>query len=93
MERIPTDAPNALVFRSQPEIEEGFLHGGFWKYNAKPSNTLPFARDSLDNDESENIIQDDVIIVGQDIAAGLIRMGILQMMIVACDCGRNLSNL
>ncbi|KAK4340503.1 hypothetical protein RND71_041965 [Anisodus tanguticus] len=81
VERIPTlqrDAPTAPIFRSRPEIEDGFLHGGFWKYNAKPSNLLPFTPDSLDNGESEHTIQDDVVVGGQDIAAGLIRMGILQ---------------
>lgn len=81
VERIPTlqrEAPTAPVFRSRPEIEDGFLHGGFWKYNAKPSNILHFALDYLDNDESEHTIQDDVVVAGQDIAAGLIRMGILQ---------------
>ncbi|KAK6805994.1 hypothetical protein RDI58_003779 [Solanum bulbocastanum] len=81
VERIPTlqrEATTAPVFRSRPEIEDGFLHGGFWKYNAKPSNILPFARDYLDNDESGHTIQDDVVVAGQDIAAGLIRMGILQ---------------
>ncbi|XP_060168684.1 transcriptional elongation regulator MINIYO [Lycium barbarum] len=81
VERIPTlqrDAPTAPIFRSRPEIEDGFLHGGFWKYNAKPSNILPFTRDSLGNGESEPTIQDDVVVAGQDIAAGLIRMGILQ---------------
>ncbi|PHT41945.1 hypothetical protein CQW23_20799 [Capsicum baccatum] len=81
VERIPTlqrEAPTAPVFRSRPEIEDGFLHGGFWKYNAKPSNILLLARDYLDKDESEHTIQDDVVVAGQDIAAGLIRMGILQ---------------
>lgn len=81
VERIPTlqrEAPTAPVFRSRPEIEDGFLHGGFWKYNAKPSNILLFARDYVDNDESEHTIQDDVVVAGQDIAAGLVRMGILQ---------------
>lgn len=80
-QRIPTlqrEAPTAPVFRSRPEIEDGFLHGGFWKYNAKPSNILPFTPDYLDNDESGHTIQDDVVVAGQDIAAGLIRMGILQ---------------
>ncbi|CAN4107312.1 unnamed protein product [Withania somnifera] len=81
VERIPTlqrEAPTAPVFRSRPEIENGFLHGGFWKYNAKPSNILLFARDYADNDENEHTIQDDVVVAGQDIAAGLVRMGILQ---------------
>ncbi|MCD7463307.1 hypothetical protein HAX54_050317 [Datura stramonium] len=81
VERIPTlqrEALTAPVFRSRPKIEDGFLHGGFWKYNSKPSNILPSAQDYLDNDESEHTIQDDVVVAGQDITAGLIRMGILQ---------------
>nr|GMD46720.1 transcriptional elongation regulator MINIYO [Ipomoea batatas] len=81
-ERIPyywMDVPTAPVFRSRPDIDGGFLHGGFWKYNTKPSNILPLAEDSLNNKpEDEHTIQDDVVVAGQDIAAGLIRMGILQ---------------
>nr|GMD40350.1 transcriptional elongation regulator MINIYO [Ipomoea batatas] len=81
-ERIPyywMDVPTAPVFRSRPDIDGGFLHGGFWKYNTKPSNILPLAEDSLNNKpENEHTIQDDVVVAGQDIAAGLIRMGILQ---------------
>lgn len=73
------DVPTAPVFRSRPEIDGGFLHGGFWKYNTKPSNILPLAEDSLNNKpEDEHTIQDDIVVAGQDIAAGLIRMGILQ---------------
>ena len=34
------DTYTAPVFRSKPEIDVGFLHGGFWKYSAKPSNIL-----------------------------------------------------
>ncbi|CAB4284428.1 unnamed protein product [Prunus armeniaca] len=34
------DTFTAPVFRSKPEIAVGFLRGGFWKYNAKPSNIL-----------------------------------------------------
>lgn len=68
----------APVFRSKPEIDGGYLHGGFWKYNTKPSNILPSSDEEVD-DESEAgcTIQDDVIVAGQDVAAGFIRMGIL----------------
>ncbi|GFS34706.1 RPAP1-like, carboxy-terminal protein [Actinidia rufa] len=38
----PKDLCTAPEFRSRPEIDVGFLQGGFWKYNAKPSNILPF---------------------------------------------------
>jgi hypothetical protein len=68
----------APVFRSKPEIDVGFLHGGFWKYSAKPSNILPVDEDVLDAEsEGKHTIQDDIVVGGQDIAAGLVRMGIL----------------
>ncbi|KAG8644111.1 hypothetical protein MANES_11G100750v8 [Manihot esculenta] len=66
------------VFRSKPEINAGFLHGGFWKYNAKPSNILTFTEDVIDDEtEGKHTIQDDIVVAGQDFAAGLVRMGIL----------------
>ncbi|GFY94536.1 RPAP1-like, carboxy-terminal protein [Actinidia rufa] len=65
--------------RSRPEIDVGFLHGGFWKYNAKPSNILPFGEDIVsDKAEDEHTIQDDIVVAGQDFVAGLVRMGILE---------------
>ncbi|OVA10752.1 RNA polymerase II-associated protein 1 [Macleaya cordata] len=66
------------VFRSRPKIEDGFLHGGFWKYNTKPSSILPLGDETVDaQNEGEHTIQDDIVVAGQDIAAGLVRMGIL----------------
>ncbi|KAK6159618.1 hypothetical protein DH2020_006932 [Rehmannia glutinosa] len=81
LEKMPTyarDVCTAPVFRSKPDINVGFLRGGFWKYNTKPSNILCFAEE-LDDDkgEGERTIQDDVVVAGQDFAAGLVRMGIL----------------
>ena len=38
----------APVFRSGPEIELVFLHGGFWKYNTTPSNIFPLSEDIMD---------------------------------------------
>uniref|UniRef100_A0A5B7BRB8 Transcriptional elongation regulator MINIYO n=1 Tax=Davidia involucrata TaxID=16924 RepID=A0A5B7BRB8_DAVIN len=74
----PKDVCTASVFRSRPEIDVGFLHGGFWKYSAKPSNILPFGEDIMDDKiEGEHTIQDDIVVAGQDFAAGLVRMGIL----------------
>lgn len=70
------DICTAPVFRARPELDGGFLHGGFWKYNTKPSNIIPCSGET-ENDESEGTIQDDVTVAGQDVAAGLIRMGIL----------------
>lgn len=68
----------APIFRSKPDINGGFLRGGFWKYSAKPSSILPFDENSVkDNNEEEHTIQDDIIVAGQDFAAGLVRMGVL----------------
>ncbi|XP_057500992.1 transcriptional elongation regulator MINIYO-like [Actinidia eriantha] len=75
----PKDLCTAPSFRSRPEIDVGFLHGGFWKYNAKPSNILPFGEDIVsDKAEDEHTIQDDIVVAGQDFVAGLVRMGILE---------------
>jgi RNA polymerase II-associated protein 1 len=72
------DTCTSPVFCSKPNLDGGFLEGGFWKYNTKPSNILPHYGD---NDEEEgdekHTIQDDVVLSGQDIAAGFVRMGIL----------------
>lgn len=73
-EKVLCTAP---VFRCRPEIELGFLHGGFWKYNAKPSNIFPLSMDMNDKTEETHTIQDDIVVAGQDFAAGLVRMGIL----------------
>ncbi|CBI37806.3 unnamed protein product, partial [Vitis vinifera] len=74
-EKVVCTAP---VFRSRPEIELGFLHGGFWKYNTKPSNIFPLSEDIMDAKSEEKLtIQDDIVVAGQDFAAGLVRMGIL----------------
>ncbi|GLT42980.1 hypothetical protein SLA2020_169570 [Shorea laevis] len=75
------DIHTAPVFRSKPEIDVGFMHGGFWKYSAKPSNILPFGDDVVDDGtEGKHTIQDDIVVAGQDSAAGLVRMGILPRM-------------
>ncbi|KAK3015160.1 hypothetical protein RJ639_005306 [Escallonia herrerae] len=80
-EKLPTyqkDVCTAPVFRSRPKIDFGFLNGGFWKYNTKPSNILPFGESVADDKpEVEHTIQDDTVVAGQDFAAGLVRMGIL----------------
>ncbi|KAK4788881.1 hypothetical protein SAY86_020200 [Trapa natans] len=71
------DVYTAPVFRSKPEIGVGFLHAGFWKYSAKTSNLFPFGETSDEENEGKHTIQDDIVVAGQDFAAGLIRMGIL----------------
>lgn len=81
LERTPiyaVDFCTAPVFRTKPDVNAGFLRGGFWKYNTKPSNILHFGEGSSRvAAEGEHTIQDDVIVAGQDVAAGLVRMGIL----------------
>ncbi|XP_043702018.1 transcriptional elongation regulator MINIYO [Telopea speciosissima] len=68
----------APIFRSKPGIDVGFLCGGFWKYSTKPSNILPSGSDIVDDEnEEEHTIQDDIVVAGQDFAAGLVRMGVL----------------
>ncbi|XP_062086775.1 transcriptional elongation regulator MINIYO [Humulus lupulus] len=72
------DICTAPVFRSKPEIDVGFLRGGFWKYNAKPSNIVTLDEEMIDDDtEGKHTIQDDIVFAGQDFAAGLVRMGVL----------------
>ncbi|XP_073294096.1 transcriptional elongation regulator MINIYO-like isoform X2 [Primulina huaijiensis] len=67
----------APVLRSRPDINSGFLRGGFWKYSAKPSNIDFIGEELGDEPGDERTIQDDLVVARQDIAAGLIRMGIL----------------
>lgn len=71
------DVFTAPVFRSRPDINAGFLRGGFWKYSAKSSNIDFIGEESGDGPAGEHTIQDDLVFAGQDITAGLIRMGIL----------------
>ncbi|KAK1588222.1 hypothetical protein Q3G72_021100 [Acer saccharum] len=72
------DIFTAPVFRSKPEVDLGFFRGGYWKYNAKPSNILLYGEDIMDDEtEGKHTIQDDIFVGGQDFAAGLVRMGIL----------------
>ncbi|XP_050108271.1 transcriptional elongation regulator MINIYO-like [Malus sylvestris] len=78
MATLHMDTFTAPVFRSKPEIDVGFLRGGFWKYNAKPSNIVALDEEIIDDEtEGKRTIQDDVVVAGQDFAAGLVRMGIL----------------
>ncbi|KAL8098401.1 hypothetical protein AgCh_031236 [Apium graveolens] len=68
----------APVFRSRPRIEDNFLKGGLWKYNTKPSDLLPFDDKTMDYEaEGGKTIQDDIVVAVQDLAAGLVRMGII----------------
>lgn len=70
----------APVFRSRPDLKQGFLQGGFWKYNTKPSSLLPDFHENENENDSEDgssTIKDDMVVAGQDVAAGLIRMSIL----------------
>ncbi|CAL9188495.1 transcriptional elongation regulator MINIYO [Musa acuminata AAA Group] len=81
-EKVTTSKKNtfmAPVFRSRPDADGGFLHGGYWKYNTKPSNILLTNEQNSEDDENEeqHTIQDDVVVAGQDVASGLVRMGVL----------------
>ncbi|KAL6603896.1 hypothetical protein ACP70R_044257 [Stipagrostis hirtigluma subsp. patula] len=72
------DVCTAPVFRSKPDLDGGFLEGGFWKYNTKPSNLVPnYSENDEEEGDDKHTIQDDVIVSGQDVAAGFVRMGIL----------------
>eukprot|EP00268_Persea_americana_P057443 TRINITY_DN6885_c0_g1_i1.p1 TRINITY_DN6885_c0_g1~~TRINITY_DN6885_c0_g1_i1.p1 ORF type:complete len:1634 (+),score=331.98 TRINITY_DN6885_c0_g1_i1:690-4904(+) len=72
------DTCTAPVFQSKQEINTGFLNGGFWKFSTKPSNIFPFSDENVDDEDGgKHTIQDDNTVAGQDVAAGLIRMGIL----------------
>ncbi|KAK4437590.1 Transcriptional elongation regulator MINIYO [Sesamum alatum] len=90
-EKSPTyarDVHTAPVFRSKPDVNSGFLRGGFWKYNTKPSNILCFPEESVgDTAEGEHTIQDDIVVAGQDFAAGLVRMGILPRICYLLETG------
>lgn len=82
MQKVTTSKKNtfmAPVFRSRPDADGGFLHGGYWKYNTKPSNILLTNEQNSEDDENEeqHTIQDDVVVAGQDVASGLVRMGVL----------------
>ncbi|XP_066374344.1 transcriptional elongation regulator MINIYO-like isoform X3 [Miscanthus floridulus] len=72
------DICTAPVFRSKPDLDGGFLEGGFWKYNTNHQIyshiMVPMMRTKL---MTSNTIQDDVVVSGQDVAAGFVRMGIL----------------
>ncbi|XP_022943843.1 transcriptional elongation regulator MINIYO [Cucurbita moschata] len=82
------DLCTAAVFRSKPEINAGFLHGGFWKYSAKPSNILPISEDVENVEDGEKYtIQDDIVVAQQDIAAGLVRMGLLPRLRYLLEAG------
>lgn len=72
------DTYTAPIFRSKPEIDVGFLHGGYWKYSAKPSNILLYGDDIVEDEtQGKQTIQDDIVVAGQDFTAGLVRMGVL----------------
>lgn len=86
------DICTAPIFRRKPDIDVGFLHGGFWKYSAKPSNILPFSEDSIKEEtDGKHTIQDDIVVAGQDFTAGLVRMGILPRLRYLLEV-RNINN-
>ncbi|KAL3692622.1 hypothetical protein R1sor_006273 [Riccia sorocarpa] len=70
----------APIFRRKTKHDEGFIGHGRWKYNVKKSEMFPFsgtsAREQVD-EEGTDTVGDDGHVANKDVAAGLIRMGIL----------------
>lgn len=71
----PGDRPSytAPVFRKHTKQDEGFIGGGRWKYNVKSSEMFVEGR----VDEKSETVGDDATVACKDVAAGLIRTGIL----------------
>ncbi|XP_024529166.1 transcriptional elongation regulator MINIYO [Selaginella moellendorffii] len=68
----------APVFRKRSNHEEdGYLGGGYWKYNVKSSELLLSQVNNNDNDNSDTTVADDATVATKDVAAGFIRMGVL----------------
>ncbi|CAM6083393.1 unnamed protein product [Calypogeia fissa] len=70
----------APVFRRKTKQDEGFIGGGRWKYNAKISEMFPFsntAAQQKSEEDGKETVADDSHVSNKDVAAGLIRMGIL----------------
>lgn len=83
------DIFTAPVFRRKPDINLGFLSGGYWKYSAKPTNILVFGEEIMDDEtEGKHTIQDDIAVAGQDFAAGLVRMGILPRLLYILEVSK-----
>lgn len=67
----------APVFQKSMFKESGLIGDCYWKYNVKPTDMFPFSKNSNSQGEDDATVKDDASIANHDIAAGLIRMGIL----------------
>ncbi|KAL2936991.1 Transcriptional elongation regulator MINIYO [Bienertia sinuspersici] len=86
------DQYTAPVFRTRPDIRHGYLGGSFWKYSTKPSNILLLDEHIVnDKNEGEHTIEDDNNVAGQDVAAGLVRMGILPRLQYLLETGPSMA--
>ncbi|KAH6555231.1 hypothetical protein KP509_1Z271800 [Ceratopteris richardii] len=68
----------APVFKKPFFKETGLMEDCYWKLNVKPTDMFPYSKkDQSQEENSEATVKDDTYISNQDIASGLIRMGIL----------------
>lgn len=68
----------APIFQKPSFQESGLIGDCHWKYNVKPSDMFPFSNScGSESEEGDSTVKEDALIAKQDVAAGLIRMGIL----------------
>lgn len=70
----------APVFRRHTKQEDGWIGGGRWKYSVNASELHPITQTlnaSSDNDDDKDLPGGEATVTSKDIAAGLIRMGLL----------------
>ncbi|MCO5588811.1 hypothetical protein L7F22_042771 [Adiantum nelumboides] len=68
----------APIFKKPFFKETGVIEDCFWKYNVKSVDMFPYARRSQSREEeTDATVKKDAFVANQDVAAGLIRMGIL----------------
>ncbi|KAL2635171.1 hypothetical protein R1flu_006650 [Riccia fluitans] len=68
------------IFRRKTKHDEGFIGSGRWKYNVKKNEMFPFSKTSANeevDEEGPDTVGDDGHVANKDVAAGLVRMGIL----------------
>jgi hypothetical protein len=68
----------APIFQKPSFQESGLIGDCYWKYNVKPSDMLNSTSGSnFHEKEDDSSVKKDSSVANQDVAAGLIRMGIL----------------
>lgn len=70
----------APVFRRHTKQEDGWVGGGRWKYSVNASELHPITQTlnaSSDNDDDKDLPGSEATVTSKDVAAGLIRMGLL----------------